>query len=550
MFKGSLIALDGKLCGRRICFDQQCLIGRAPSNHFVLEDGRVSRQHAHISTEGPNYVLYDLNSVNGTYVNGDPINRCVLRPGDIVSFGGLSFRFEPETAEDGYSLKTRELDPTAQVRIDSGEVTPMGPRSARAPEAPGDADRKLRKLSTSLQSLPSVNGAGDLLDRVARDVLDIFPATLTVAIYLRSPDSDKMTLHVTRSRVQSEHTPIVALELKDWTGRHPVYLLDRGQCMRVPISFGRSVDGALEVRAGNASFSAADVELLHGLAVQTAMALENIRMHSVTRGHERLQQDLALAEQIQKSLLPRELPRAKGYKFAVEYRPAYTVGGDFYDVFWLSERKLGMFVADVSGKGIPAALLMARISSDLRAAAAAHSDPAEVLAQVNRAVLARKQFDTFVTVVYLTLDTQTRQLVLANAGHEPPLLRHGDGEVERLAGTGSALGIFEDARYRSHALSLHPRDALVLCTDGIVEAMDAKGEQFGFERLTRAVEPGSGRAEDLAARVVRELRQHVGKAPAYDDLTLLVCSTVDGEEEAAVPRRPRGDTDSQTIALT
>src|SRR5262249_27259401 len=148
----------------------------------------------------------------------------------------------------------------------------------------------------------------------------------------------------------------------------------------------------------------------------------------------RFQQDLLLAEQIQKSFLPEQLPDAPGIEFFTEYRPAYSVGGDFYDVFRLSPRKIGIFVGDVSGKGVAAALLMARVSSDLRAAALAEPEPAQALARVNEAVLERRQHDTFVTAIYLTMDVTTRRVVLANAGHPLPLVKRADGSVERVEG--------------------------------------------------------------------------------------------------------------------
>jgi sigma-B regulation protein RsbU (phosphoserine phosphatase) len=199
---------------------------------------------------------------------------------------------------------------------------------------------------------------------------------------------------------------------------------------------------------------------------------------------------------------------------------------------------------------------MARISSDLRMAAVAGGAPADVLQQVNRSMLARSQYESFVTVIYMTLDVKTHQVVIANAGHEPVLVRHRRGEVERIDGTDPALGIFEDARYHNRELQLQAPDALVLCTDGIVEATSPGGEQFGFDRLIAAIDRGGARAEELTARVLSAVGEHVGDAPAYDDLTLLTCSTFDGDEDALKsaipapvhPRRLTGEL--QTSAVT
>jgi serine phosphatase RsbU (regulator of sigma subunit) len=254
------------------------------------------------------------------------------------------------------------------------------------------------------------------------------------------------------------------------------------------------------------------------------MAMQNARMHQESLKQQRLQQDLVLAEQIQKSFLPSQLPQVRGIEFITEYRPAYSVGGDFYDVFWLSRDRLGVFIGDVSGKGVSAALLMARVSSDLRAAALVEVEPSRVLAAVNTAVFERNQPDIFVTAVYLVLDVRNNQMVMANAGHLPPFIRRASGATERVeGGTGTAIGIFEDAEYEQAVVQLAPGDTMVLCSDGVLEATDIRGEQFGFEGLERSLASGDTRAAAIAERLHGHLREHVGDAAQYDDITLLLC---------------------------
>jgi serine phosphatase RsbU (regulator of sigma subunit) len=300
--------------------------------------------------------------------------------------------------------------------------------------------------------------------------------------------------------------------------------------MHVPIIHGDVCRGVLEVSAADSQggrFSQRDLDLLRALASVAALGLENARMHAESLKQERLAQDLRLAEQIQKSFLPRELPSSPGLEFLAEYQPAYSVGGDFYDVFWLGPTQLGMFIGDVAGKGVSAALLMARMTSDLRLAAHAEATPDRVLASVNRAVLARGQHDIFVTCVYLALDVTTRRITLANAGHLPPLVRRAaSGQVEPVEGSGTAIGIFEDAEFKQVELTLWPGDTLVLCTDGVEEATNESGQQLGPERLTATLAAGSSAPRELRARVLAEVRRHVGVAPQYDDLTLLLCGVL------------------------
>jgi phosphoserine phosphatase RsbU/P len=298
---------------------------------------------------------------------------------------------------------------------------------------------------------------------------------------------------------------------------------------------------------GAEPFHQGDLDLLTGLAAQAAMALQNARMHQESLKQQRLQQDLLLAEQIQKSFLPRQLPSVEGIEFVTEYRPAYSVGGDFYDVFWLNYDRIGVFIGDVSGKGVSAALLMARISSDLRLAAMAESDPARALGHVNRIVLERRQPDIFVTGIYLTLDVKSHVMTLANAGHLPPFVRrHSVGQLERVdGGAGTAIGIFDDAEYEQVQLTLDPGDSLVLCTDGVLEATNLAGDQFGFERLEASLGAGAASAAELNDRLMRDLRAHVGEAAQYDDLTIIVCGIA--QHIVTPERKQRRDEPTQSV---
>jgi sigma-B regulation protein RsbU (phosphoserine phosphatase) len=179
----------------------------------------------------------------------------------------------------------------------------------------------------------------------------------------------------------------------------------------------------------------------------------------------------------------------------------------------------------VSGKGVSAALLMARISSDLRLAAREEAQPGKVMQRVNRIVVERQQLDIFVTAIYATLDIRTLELTLANAGHTVPLLRRATpGGLQRIEGGAStAIGISEHVEYDQIRLVLEPEDTLVLTTDGVHEATSLGNDQFGSERLEQSLRQGTSAPADLLKRVLRDIRGHVGEAPQYDDLTLLLC---------------------------
>ncbi len=418
-----------------------------------------------------------------------------------------------------------------------------------------------------MNSLASTLDTEELLDRVLQHLLDIFPHAETVMVYFRDPSSGSMVPRKVLGRGEvpaPAYTMTAPFEqeivgrtravLSQPTGTVPIQkpgtrkTLTQGLSMHAPMIYGEAATGVLHVRGREGAengFTQPDLDLLSTVAAQAAMALQNARLHQESLKQQRLQQDLQLAEQIQKSFLPQQLPEVMGIEFVAEYRPAYSVGGDFYDVFWLDDRRLGIFIGDVSGKGVSAALLMARISSDLRVAALAERDPAAALRRVNRTVLDRKQHDIFVTGIYLTLDTETREVVVANAGHIPPYIRRSaGGRIERVDhAAGTPIGAFEEAEYEPVTVRLQAGDTIVLSTDGLLEATSPRGEQYGFSRMEKAIGAGSSRAAEIIGRLMRDMREHVGDALPYDDLTLLTFGIVDpgaqpGDRSSKDPSNP------------
>jgi serine phosphatase RsbU (regulator of sigma subunit) len=563
-----LLALDGDLNGRRFPLDSPCLVGRGPYNHIVLDDTRISRQHAKISPEAGGHVVYDLNSANGTYVNDVQVKRQKLAANDVVRFGPFSFKFEAELERTGpHKAQERKF---VEVLTQVGAEPPakiLETLDASLSSNPGmvplneleDADRKLRTLYAFMQAISATLDVGELLERIVKNLLDIFGEAETVSVYLRDSTTGGMEPRRVARRDQGPASastlPGQFLEEVVLRGRSVLSTtisgLHRrkpqgGLSMHAPMIYQDQVHGVLHVRGneGATRFNQRDLDLLTGIAASAALVLQNARMHQESLKQQRLQQDLLLAEQIQKSFLPRQLPQVEGIEFQTEYRPAFSVGGDFYDVFWNSYDQIGVFIGDVSGKGVSAALLMARISSDLRLAAAAVSDPAKALEHVNRIVLERKQHDIFVTCIYMTLNTKTHVMTLANAGHLPPLIRRRGGKVERLdGGAGTAIGIFDDAQYEQIEVKLSSGDTMVLCTDGVLEAINLEGEQFGADRLESCLAGAQGHVTEITERIQKVLRDHVGEASQYDDLTLIVCGITDTPPE----RKKRRDEPTQNV---
>jgi serine phosphatase RsbU (regulator of sigma subunit) len=238
---------------------------------------------------------------------------------------------------------------------------------------------------------------------------------------------------------------------------------------------------------------------------------------------ERIEQELRLARRIQQASLPKEIPSLAGWQISPYYQPAREVGGDFYDFFDLEEGRVGVVVGDATGKGMPAALVAEATSNMLRAVAQAlgSSSPGKVLAQVNETLVARIPPNMFVTCFYGVLDPKSGSFTYANAGHDLPHVRHGDGDAVELRARGMPLGLMPSMSYEEKEIVLRAGEAALFYSDGLVEAHDPKGEMFGFPRLrTLVAEHDDERS--LVDSLLEELYSFTGEGwEQEDDITLL-----------------------------
>jgi len=247
------------------------------------------------------------------------------------------------------------------------------------------------------------------------------------------------------------------------------------------------------------------------------------RLEQEARERERMEQELEVARHIQQGSLPEEVPELEGWQISPHYQPAREVGGDFYDFHLHSEGQLGLVVGDATGKGVPAALVMATTCGILQAVSQAvgSSSPGEVLAQVNETLVARIPANMFVTCFYAILDPKSASLIYANAGHDLPCLHRNGGEAEELRATGMPLGLMPGMGYEEKETTLKAGEVALLYSDGLVEAHNPKGEMFGFPRL-RALVAEYGDERRLVDFLMGELSSFTGDGwEQEDDITLL-----------------------------
>ena len=306
------------------------------------------------------------------------------------------------------------------------------------------------------------------------------------------------------------------------SARSSVVILGLRSILCVPLQFKGATIGVIYVdnRLQAGIFLPADLELLSAIAASAAIAIENARLYQVAVDKGRMERELQVAREVQASLLPRQTPQVKGWEFAAFWQPAREVAGDFYD--FIPGERLGVVIADVSDKGMPAALFMALSRSIVRASVIQLPQPAEGITQANRLICADAMNGMFVTLFYAQLDPATGELVYVNAGHNPPLLlRAESGELVELTRTGMVLGLFDSVRYEQRSVPMGSGDLLLLYTDGVTDALDAQGREFGFERLQQMVlDHCHATAAELTAALDRALTEFAGAAH-YDDITVV-----------------------------
>ncbi|MEY3898327.1 MAG: hypothetical protein RLZZ214_3848 [Verrucomicrobiota bacterium] len=281
-------------------------------------------------------------------------------------------------------------------------------------------------------------------------------------------------------------------------------------------------------RHADGNFTANDFAVFRSAAEQSSFAIGNARIHREANEKRAIESELKNAREVQRILLPQQDPVVAGFRISGTNLPARIISGDYYDYIDLTDQKIGIAIADVSGKGVPAGLLMAMCRSVLRSVASGEDSPSTVMAAVNRQLFPDIREDMFISMAYSILDAPTGTLTLSRAGHEPALLyRRETGRVELLRSPGLALGIDSGAVFervtRDQEVTLQSGDCVLFYTDGVKEALDDAEEEFGMERMCESFRLAAPKgAEAVLARMQEELKDFTGEGPQMDDITLVV----------------------------
>ncbi len=539
------------------------VIGRSPEHcHVVLDPNGVSRRHAEIYRKGEEFFLADLNSRNMTKVNNTKVIPGVdhrLVPGDRINICDVEFLFYPRlpsespSKEPGDVMFVNEADSQ-----DSRHLHTLDASRSSAMASMVKPELKLKAILEIARNLSSELKIDAVAPKILDSLMELFPQAERLFLILVEPETKKLIRKAFRYRPARRATfttnvppDEVPMSISRSIVNHvlgqkkAVLSQDAGSDQNLPTSASiadlkiRSVMcvplltpdkealGIIQLDTSDRNkFLQEDLDVLAAVACQAAIAVQNAAMHESLLERERVNRDLRLAEQVQKRFLPQNVPAIPGYEFFAHYDPAYEVGGDYYDFVTLPDNRLAIALGDVSGKGVAAALMMAKFSGDTRYCILTENQPSPAANELNTLLFSAGIEEKFITLSLSVLDTEKHTLNLASAGHLPVLVRRANGTVEEIGEeiAGFPLGIIPESDYQQTEVKLHPGDVVAVFSDGVTDARNLREELYESRdnrRLVRKLAETTGGPEAVGRAILQDIREFSSGHVQVDDITLI-----------------------------
>jgi serine phosphatase RsbU (regulator of sigma subunit) len=505
-------------------------LGRASDCTIPIKDRFLSRRHAEILIERGSWYVRDCGSVNGTTLNGVKlIETSLLNPGDRIGLGDSEVVFHSdETTSQFIAVDTDSHATNLAISVDDDEKE--------------RSNEKTQILSTLALEFLADRPMAELFDFILdRVVFLLRPTRAAIALLgddrvsfanvklrrLDATESNDLAISRTLLRDVVEGRKVVSYfdtEQNDKFARAQSIIAQRiRSAVCAPLLVADAVLGVLYIDFTSARGVVAedDVRLLAQIARFAAVTLERTRLREEAFAKAKIDEELRTAYTIQRRLLPNALPEIAGYRFAGANRPCKTVSGDYYDVVVRPDGRIYFVIADVSGKGITAALVMSSVATAFAIFTRHDPTPADLLRDINETLAPKTSPSKFVTMVAGVLDPATGIVSFANAGHVAPLVVSKDG-VEAMHSTDIVVGILPNAQYRNQSLTLAAGDSLVLFTDGVTEAENIAEEQLGLDPVCEMLRTMHGREADAILDTIdTHVHEFIGEVPAGDDVTML-----------------------------
>jgi sigma-B regulation protein RsbU (phosphoserine phosphatase) len=509
------------------------------------DDSGLSRQHLAIERDGEGWALLDLGSKNGTMLNGARVNgRVPLKSGDRITAGHLIlvydsasshshqpvvvFDHREEASEDtSVSTVTTKLDGVIKSDGEIAEAQVLAVSHVSALVRAGNelaGNRPLPELFRFILDLAiqAVKADRGVLLTVEGDNL---------VVQANQGEGFRISSAV-RDRVLNSGVSVLVRDttIDDaFRERRSIVEQNIRTLMAVPLQTREKIIGIIYVDSPSLlrEFTKDDLNLLTVMANVAAIRIEHTRFAEVERTRQLMARDLEQAAEIQQRFLPAVAPSVRGLDVAGHNAPCRTVGGDYYDFFPYGSSRIAMVLGDVSGKGMPASLLMMGLQARVQVLIEEPKSLADVMTRLNRITSANCPSNRFITLFFCILDGDTGDLTFCNAGHNPPLIIRANGSYEVLQGGGPVLGILPFIEYQEYHAQIDEGDALVIYSDGVTEANNPAGDEFEIEGLAAAVIPDRGEsAGTIISRINKDLLNYTKGAPPADDITLIVARRV------------------------
>jgi len=540
--------------------DGENQIGRHPDFPITITQASVSGRHAMIKGENGEFTLEDIGSRNGTFVNQEKIEEAVkLKHNDAIRFGAAEARFLDPAKEQAAAAKPilaggpaapmATLDLGSQVNFDDADkptITGQVAGAGRFGSLDVNPEAKLKAVLEISNGLAGTVDLTALLPKILDSLFNVFMYADRGCILLKDEETGEMVPRAMRHRrededstvrlsrtivnkVLSEKSGILSADATSdeaFSGSESIADLKIRSMMCVPLlGLDDEVLGILSIDSQSAlgQFTNDDLDILMTVAGQAALSYESARLAQAYAEKQKQDADMELAKDVQRALLPEEMPAVEGYQFFASYDSARAVGGDLYDCFELPDGKICLSFGDVSGKGVPGALIMTRMGSCVQSTIRHVHDVVEAICNINDHMCSSGAGDRFVTYVLAMVDTKNHEVVLSNAGHMPPIIRRADGTIEQFDKelSGTAIGMFDEYPYEAQTRKLEPGDVILMMTDGVDEAMNPEGELYGIERVLEFVKNGPAEAEPMGKGLLEDVRRHARGYPQSDDITIM-----------------------------
>jgi sigma-B regulation protein RsbU (phosphoserine phosphatase) len=514
-------------------------VGRSTAAEISFpEDGGLSRQHFAFEPDGENWTVRDLGSKNGTFVNNIPLKaKLALKPGDRVTAGHLIIVYSPDgrIQEPGVVVFEGEEEKSSSTTVTTSLEGALNQTIV--------FEKAGAKASAPMQALIR---AGQVLSE-NKPLVELFPVILDLAIQAvnaqrgvllilegdtlvpRAHKGDGFRISTgVRDRVLNDKASILVRDAQldeAFKGRMSIVEQKVHSMMAVPLQTKDRIIGLIYLDSPFVlrEFTKDDLSLLTVMANVAAIRIENARLAEVEEAERVMVRDLSQAAEIQRGALPEHAPKLAGVDLAGYNAPCRTVGGDYYDFFPYPDGRVALALGDVSGKGMPASLMMMALHARVHVLAEDPGNLGAFMSRLNKATCLTCPRNRFVTFFFCVINPATGETVFANAGHNPPIVVRTSGETELLENGGPPLGIIAMAPYAEQRINLGRGDLLVLYSDGVTEANNANYDEFGEERFIEVLWRNRTQpAEVIAEAVTTALYAFAAGAPPADDITLVV----------------------------